>query len=637
MLNIPESIKSLFSSDRCRKNFRVRFPNGELPDITNKDVVRESVRFTESLCSRDILKFGLTEASVIEFETVGVGNMYGMMIEAFCEVDTSSLSSAEISSIQSGTWDGVLVTEADSDIGYGFYRIPYGLFRVESCPRNHEAMAHRQVKAYSLSYSRLSRDFEPLPPTTIFKEIHVDPAALYDQLTEGNLVESDMVEKRSGLGMMPGALYGPGGTRYEIRPAALDVNGKIGAYPYLYWATDGCADYLRIKLEYDEEAYEQAGLAVLQAINDAGIDITRHAGGNPWYGSNEEALRDRYPQLFSPCIYVTAHEAYADSNYGTDTAATYGPAWWQPIENGKLVPIPGFDKIHPENVYSYEGVPGNNKFVCTSPVIALPYYSSPRGSYVLRNLATENNKLFFDVDYPEVAVVYAKAYKRDILSGMRVKIQPTGTAKSYIMATYGNRTNIGVSRWSYVDALDREAILDGYLELRAMFGKVDRSGKLQALRLNTENPVALQPERYSQLWWDEYDVEPIGTILYSFENEEDGESEQEYNFGSGASIYDMTDNALLKNLVEPSAESVQALLDEHFIPHLLPVAFTPIELTMQGLPYLEDGDYLTAVANDGTVARSFNMRHELSGIQILEADVTSVSGQIIGSESEVFG
>ena len=77
MLNIPDSVKAPYKQDGVRKNFRAHFPGGELPDITNDNIVQESVKFTESICSQDVFKFGLTEASVIEFETVGVANMYG--------------------------------------------------------------------------------------------------------------------------------------------------------------------------------------------------------------------------------------------------------------------------------------------------------------------------------------------------------------------------------------------------------------------------------------------------------------------------------------------------------------------------------------------------------------------------------
>ena len=67
MLNIPESIKTLFKTDGVRKNFRAHFPTGEYSDITNSDVVSESLRFSESLCSQMPFKFGCAEASVLEF------------------------------------------------------------------------------------------------------------------------------------------------------------------------------------------------------------------------------------------------------------------------------------------------------------------------------------------------------------------------------------------------------------------------------------------------------------------------------------------------------------------------------------------------------------------------------------------
>ena len=68
-----------------QKNIRIHFPNGEHEDITNKNVIAESMSFKESLCSRNSLKFGLCEASVFQIETVGVGNIKGCTIEVSLE------------------------------------------------------------------------------------------------------------------------------------------------------------------------------------------------------------------------------------------------------------------------------------------------------------------------------------------------------------------------------------------------------------------------------------------------------------------------------------------------------------------------------------------------------------------------
>ena len=62
MLNLPESIKALFKRDSVLKNFRVHFPNGGFSDITNENIVEESVKFSESLCSQNIFRFGCAEA-----------------------------------------------------------------------------------------------------------------------------------------------------------------------------------------------------------------------------------------------------------------------------------------------------------------------------------------------------------------------------------------------------------------------------------------------------------------------------------------------------------------------------------------------------------------------------------------------
>lgn len=638
MLNIPDKIKELFDRDGVRKNFRARFPGGELPDITNRDVVRESVRFTESLCSRDVLKFGLTEASVIEFETVGVGNMYGMMIEAFCEVDTSSLTSEEINSIQGGTWDGELVERAASDIGWPFFRIPYGLFRVESCPRNHEAMAHRQVTAYSLSYSRLNRTLPGFPANMPFYSMNIDPAAFYAQATGEGLTETAPYYWASAT-IIEESLYDANGNIYTFVAAAEDGSAlSVGTWRFNSGGSNN-ADFARIDMTIPQE-YALIAETILQKLEELGLDLTYDVKKSKIYKSNRDALLDKMPIFFSPVIETRAYKP--PNNY-----AYYEPIIFQNLVPGKLMPIIR-DYVSPDASVSDPNTrcafaPGSDKLF--DSLSSTFQYIKSSVDYI-RMSATgttvQNPTVIITLPpRPEIPEPTVRSFVLSNPSAHKLWFTNTGTAPVPLtMDTQTGATSSkleNLPRYSYVDAYDREALIDGFLELNAKFGKVDRRGKLQGVRLATDNPVSVNPEQYSQFWWDEYDVEPIGTVIYSFEDAENGESELEYSFGEGRSIYDMTDNALLKALDSTDAATVQELLDAYFIPHLFPVAFTPIELTMQGLPYLEDGDFLAVVANDGTVARSFNMRHELSGIQMLNAEVTSVSGQIIDNESEVFG
>lgn len=120
--DIPPAIMAALKADSTHKNLKIHFPNGEIPDFDNSFIVRESLRFTESICSQDTFKFGLAEASVLEFETVGVGNMRGMTIEAN------------------------LFYGPDADpVAY----VPLGVFTVDSCPRDGSVLKRRKVTAYS--------------------------------------------------------------------------------------------------------------------------------------------------------------------------------------------------------------------------------------------------------------------------------------------------------------------------------------------------------------------------------------------------------------------------------------------------------------------------------------------------------
>lgn len=86
MLEISTRAKELAMQGSTRKNLRIHFPNGEREDITNKNLVSESMSFTESVLSDDNFHFGTAEASVLDFQTIGVENIDGCEIEASIEM-----------------------------------------------------------------------------------------------------------------------------------------------------------------------------------------------------------------------------------------------------------------------------------------------------------------------------------------------------------------------------------------------------------------------------------------------------------------------------------------------------------------------------------------------------------------------
>lgn len=45
MITLTQAQQAIVKSDLSLKSFNVHFPNGEIPDLTNEDIVFESVRF----------------------------------------------------------------------------------------------------------------------------------------------------------------------------------------------------------------------------------------------------------------------------------------------------------------------------------------------------------------------------------------------------------------------------------------------------------------------------------------------------------------------------------------------------------------------------------------------------------------
>ena len=59
-VELSKEAQSLKADGDVRKKYiRIEFPNREHRDLTNDDIVQESFSFTESVCSSDVLKFGL--------------------------------------------------------------------------------------------------------------------------------------------------------------------------------------------------------------------------------------------------------------------------------------------------------------------------------------------------------------------------------------------------------------------------------------------------------------------------------------------------------------------------------------------------------------------------------------------------
>lgn len=616
MLTIPAEIQALYKRDSVRKNFRVHFPNGELPDITNANIVQESVTFTESLCSQEVLKFGLTEASCIEFETVGIGNMFGMTIQCYDEIDTSSLTAAQLTAIQADPGDGVLVLEADSDLGYGYYQITLGVFYVDKCPRNHGAMTHRQVTAYSLSLSSLDvKTALGLPASMIFPTVQVSEEAIKAMVDPSILVEG---APTSSTGVVPTAfqLFASDGRVYTF---TINSRAAYGQYA-INAITVGRFDFGLLSLDYDPAAYYAQGVSAAAALDAAGLDLTYNRAQKKIYQSNLDALLAVAPFLFYPCACDLIYSNSSAANY-------YGFENFNRVEPGKLFPVPdtrsdaGFNLPATSAFYAaagrvvYAGLP-------TAGTGYLQYYSAQSGSD-----SVSYQFLAFDmcaVGSPTLRRFTLPSYSNPIT----INGDTTGAVRC--LGRYAFLFD-NLPLYSYSENNTRE-LLNGYLEAHGLFAKADRRGAFEEIALSPADPIQVSPGNYEDAWWDEYDVNPIGSVLVYYRDASDGDAKATVSIGDGASIYDMTDNEMLKSLSASDLDSVSTLLAGDFAANAENVGFTPVDLTMQGWPWVEAGDPLQITAEDGTVVNTYAMRVQISGIQHLTALIESTGGEIIDVE-----
>lgn len=567
MLTIPEAVKTLFKTDGVHKNFRASFPNGELADITNGNIMTESLEFTESVSSGDVFRFGLTEASVIKFETVGVGNIKGMTIRCGIEIDTTSLSAAQLTAIAADPGDGVLVLAADSDIGHGYYRVPLGDFVVDSCPRNHEAMAHRKVTAYS-AIGGQSFANSPIETAKLASKLNFYPVP--------NYMPSIPMIVYAALGWYAPALMADTPKTLDCAWADMDYQG-----PTHYMTETWTAGDVRvtIRMPYKTPVYSDADNLFQLTLGD-------------WDSS---AVEDALDWIETTVDGLGADGAAAKAALTGRIGVRVGSFRFDselPVFYPKFVQPP---------------VSGWNLSGDVQPRIPVSVNIT-----VDNNGTTEGQYSFalYTSDYPTL-YKYTTAF-----DDIRGNFAQTSDGGGFFHT--GS---------SFVGCYDFSALVNGWLELYGCFGRPGRSSEGVIMTLDDSSPVGISAGDIADpgAWWDEYDVSPVGGIRYAYG---DGSEAREgiLVIGDGGSVYDMTDNYLLQILDTPTAAGVEALITAALVPRLGTVRFTPAELTMRAWLWIEAGDALQITAGDGSVVNTFALTRTVKGVQLLMDSIKSSGG-----------
>ena len=623
MIALTQAQQAIVKSDLAMKSFRVHFPNGELSDLTNEDIVFESVRFQESVCSEQTFRFGRVEASTIEFETVGAPNMLGATIEC-----------------------SMTYTLGDESV-----TIPYGTFKVDSCQRDHTEMTHRKVQAFSDCAWYAKRSFEYFKSTipryvaqtynpnidymvgslsstarSLMTETQLTPAVLVNQSIELNGFVCEVANDPTGESdMVIRAQYQGGDVVLLDWPTKRYVMsfGYSGSY-----LQEADAVYKIVVPKGDDYEYfkqivkTNAGSKGLTVISDLLTNFT----SIQCTSTDEDLNISEGRVILQGSRYLTEYD---------DRVEMVMYPFLMRSENG-----------HAEYLTWY----------FTTGIFDVGYGQRTNIGYTP-----------FDETYAEGIEIF----KTPVV--YKYKITDTYLPRAmYDYTEEVNAEDATAPMYSFWNAFDMNEILQGYAESRASMVRIERGGDIAVMRLDNSSPYALTAHDVSgSAWWDEYDVAPIGTVYFTADTE-DSEQKFAYTFSSDPSVYDMTDNKYFGSIVIEPVEVtavgymsnpnylyllngdlyyydgtawtsagtysgpisvISLLLKLHFVPYAGSVTFTPLDANFRGMPYLQVGDAITLTAADGTVINSYILAQTFSGIQYIEQDVETVQGNVVGSEA----
>lgn len=589
MLTIPDEVKALFSSDTVRKNFHVRFPNGEYTDLNNEDIISESVQFTESLCSQQYFKFGLAEASQIEFVAVGIPNVRGAYIECAIEIDCTRLGDAWAAAHLPDLTLPFLTAQTCFYNTKLYYRVPYGRFKIDTCPRNHGAMYQRQITAYS-------------------------------DIVHNN--EQMSVHEYNSLNT-----FMPNVSKYSFNIRNF-VYGAFG----------------RDNDSVMSEVFN--GIDTTLAVSDVPVPSQSQTLINKkgdvheqymlWYrigykmfflGDSSTAAKDAVYSAYYPNINFAPLETlldYYDGKYAFDSVSFKSTYWFMP----SVCVSYGQDATTFPSTYNFAPLLPNNDCIYAyrekqlAPIVYLPYYLE------LSVLSVDGTSV---IEPPQTIDL-----RNDVVTNFLFREwEPTTPTilddlKVNITSTLNRRKaeNVKTKMYSYANAFSFTDYTTGFMELCGWFLKSARNGSLSFFQLS-DNPtaIAVSASDWSSFWWDETPIDSIGlvNVIYTQDGEE---QQQSFEIGDGNSVYTIENNEVLKS-AELDETTMQSILTTYFEPNASVVNFTPVELEMRGLPYLESGDYIELTAEDGETVQTYILNQTISGIQNLRADVTSTTGNLL--------
>ena len=541
--------------------------------IDNSNLVSETVKFDERMCSDSELKFGLCEGTSVEFQYFDFPSILGKHLNIELDVQYKKADDTlDWHTIPMGQYD---VTEISRQASTGIIKATgYNKLQsktldsveyVNNIIATGESGITGQTSVYKILNSLLG-DFsiDTDPPTE--SDLPSNTYSVVNGIPDGVTLTGAVRFNKESTGY-----YIVWVADFDYRSSLQSVNGY---YKYRV-STQGIYQYIKTLLNYANLYYGTNHRTLAYAAEELYANISGEA--NIKNTSNEKIDEVKWFAVQPTYVNLTAHEG------GYSVFATNN------------------DRIH---------------FTIPVYVLDAEFADQPPTQEQIQQMYTNlrsvlNNVTICTIINQDVsALAETKLTASDVTDGVTVRDLQSSVFE--INCQYGK--------------LDRVTDLFSGIELNN--GALYPQDTLYPD--NALYPMGMSessfPSMYSKLWADEGNVRSFRYLIITYKTTETIEGQvqevektlQRTVNANGTDNYNMSDNWLFRNLVWTAAQ-VGDYADA-MVTKMQNIRWFPFEMWCAGLPYLEAGDEIEIAMNEGTY-KSYVLRRTLNGIQNLQDEM----------------
>lgn len=643
-------------------------------DINNDNLVKESVKIDERMCSDDNLKFGLCEGSEIEFQAFDIENITGKRVQVFVDVDYPVYTYEYDATSNKTTKIETIET----------YPIPMGWFDVHETSRQ-ASTGNRKISAYNkLKSEYLDADAKALIQTAFGIDADVYVMDILRLLLkhygikepEYQKIQNDtlwnFVWSNARQSFRPFHYSRSQGTvidhteRTPMNAAILMEQERITTSTNIYVEGNAYLARYRVKknvgnlpIQIDVDSavpYMDSAIAdYIQGICDG---ILTDVGGTELWNRIRNMKTSWSPTIYNYFFYVYIHFVGGnepDQIFGNNLVNPTGT--FADLANRTFTNVDFIEIVTPYRLRY------GHKFVAnTYDPESLQYFTDGRA----------DNDIYCVGAPREYVHHFGDEYEYSTYTPPKM---PDGTNSGYLHTLFTVKTLAGnvspsdllVINTGKLSNITLRDLQTAVFETECQFGKLDRTNNyFTGVELNygrlypmgdDEDPSAeaLYPAddlypmsdsesgfraMYSKLWADEGNVHKWRSLIITYkglakdpDTQEVSEADKIYQItinAGGTDDYEITNNWLFKNLIWADSETEEWAeaaglenIEDYataMVAKMQPVQWFPFEMWCAGLPYVETGDEIEINIAGGAYS-SYVLRRTIKGIQNLQDEM----------------